>query len=116
MIKVVQKSIAKEIVKTDSFLTFDDNTNFFGYYLNDVLAGIIGYKISKNKVRIKSWTVLKQYRNKGIGEKLLSFVLNIGDDFDCFATTYSYNLFKRKGFQDVKKYKNGVTYMRLKKC
>jgi GNAT superfamily N-acetyltransferase len=113
--KMVDNDVAKELVKNDSFLTFDDRTLFFGYYYVGELIGVIGYKYNKSKTRIKSWYVKPEYRNQGYGTKMLKYVLQMHNTFDCFATGYSYNIFKKQGFIDIRTYKNGVTYMRLEK-
>ena len=115
MFKIVDRDLAAGFVKKDKNLTFDDRTNFFGYYKVGELIGVIGYKRSKNKTRIKSWYVEPEHRKKGYGTEMLKYVLQTDSCFDCFATGYSYNIFIQQGFAAIKKYKNGVVYMRLQK-
>jgi GNAT superfamily N-acetyltransferase len=45
---------------------------FFGYYINDILAGVnSGHSCSNGEYRSRGLWVFPEYRNKGIGKQLL---------------------------------------------
>lgn len=50
---------------------------FYGYYFNDVLAGIISYKIKANILDIHRVSVHPSYFRKGIAHSLLHFVEDV---------------------------------------
>ncbi len=47
---------------------------FYGYYINDVLAGIISYKIIENVLDIHRVAIHPNFFRRGIAGKLVSFV------------------------------------------
>jgi len=115
MIKEISNEEAKKYIARDKLLIYTPDASHYGYFEEDILLGIVAYKKIKNTYRVKSLYVLDEYRNKGIGNKLVLYLLNNNYDFDCYATEASFNLFQRNGFIPVKKYKNKVTYMKRPK-
>ena len=116
--------------------------NFIAYRYNKPV-GIVGYYFEKNlpdHILINWFGVLKEYRNKGIGTKILKQLISICKQrkenylttyTDKFENSESVNLYKKLGFDvrdyvnvdDIKKFSNlGVknNYViccyKLKKC
>ena len=50
------------------------NETFYGYYVDDVLAGIISYKIIKNVLDIHRVAVSPLFFRRGIAKQLISYV------------------------------------------
>lgn len=50
---------------------------FFGYYINDELAGVISYKIEDNSLDIHRLMVAPNHFRKGIGRILLKYIETI---------------------------------------
>jgi GNAT superfamily N-acetyltransferase len=48
---------------------------FFGWQIKDKLAGIMGLELSKDVSLIRHAYVLPQHQNKGIGSKLLRYIM-----------------------------------------
>ena len=51
---------------------------FYGYYMNDVLAGIISYKIIETVLDIHRVAVHPLFFRKGIASKLIDFIEELG--------------------------------------
>ena len=115
LIKEIPNQIAKKYIEKDKMLIYTPDATHFGYFENDEMLGIIAVKKIKNTYRIKSLYVLPDYRKRGVGNNLVGYLVNDKFDYDCYATTHSYNLFERNGFVPIKQYKNKVTYMKRQK-
>lgn len=115
MIKEISNQTAKKYIDKDKMLIYTPDSEHFGYYENNIMLGIIAVKKIKNTLRIKSLYVLPDYRQRGVGNKLVGYLVNDKYDYDCYATTDSFNLFLRNDFIAIKKYKNNVTYMKRQK-
>jgi N-acetylglutamate synthase-like GNAT family acetyltransferase len=115
MIKQISNSIAKKYIDLDSMLIYTPEATHYGYFEDNEMLGIIAVKKIRNTYRIKSLYVLPDYRKRGVGNKLIGYLVKDEYDYDCYATTHSYNLFHKNGFEPVKEYKNKVTYMKRPK-
>lgn len=100
-------------------ITVHDKGNFYGYFNNEythgeVLMGVISTCETKNTTRIKSFYVKKCYRNRGIGEVLLRYVVDIKPDktYTAFASKFSQSLFKKHGFRVETERKNNIMFMK----
>ena len=94
-----------------AFLNAD--TEFFGYFENERLAGVIEIKSDENCTHIQSLVVHPDFFRKGIGSQLLQFVI---DKFDTpvftvetgAANNPAIALYKRFDFQITRKWMTGV--------
>ena len=54
----------------------NSNSEFYAYYLNHNLAGVIEIKNNQDLTHIQSLVVYPKYFRKGIGRKLVQFILD----------------------------------------
>jgi ribosomal protein S18 acetylase RimI-like enzyme len=81
-LQLASYKIEAEIIGFDEIPPLKDTVNslkacdeiFYGYHINDVLAGIISYKIIDNTVDIHRLAVHPLYFKRGIAGKLLYFI------------------------------------------
>jgi len=64
----------------DSIRTCEEN--FYGYFIDGILAGIVSYKTIKNIIDIHRVAVHPCFFRRGISEKLLSFVEKLETDIN----------------------------------
>jgi len=84
-------------------------TQFFGFYLNKKLAGIIELSIEDGRLDIDSLTVSPLYFKKGIAGKLINYAIN---EFNyslivvetAVANMPAINLYKKHGFVEFKRW------------
>lgn len=103
-------------------ITSDIDNNPFSKYLlyieDDKIVGYINYYLMYDKMEIANFNVLDDYQNKGIGGKLLSYLIdnyknnvdNITLEVKCDNNKAIY-LYKKNGFVETtirKGYYNGV--------
>ena len=62
-------------LKRTKFQFLNSNTEFYAYYINKDIAGIIELDDNKDSKHIQSLVVHPKYFRKGIGRKLVQFVL-----------------------------------------
>jgi GNAT superfamily N-acetyltransferase len=85
---------------------------WYGAYVNDELAGVIGLMCVGSVLRIKGFFVAPVSRNQGIGGRLLARVINGSTPMSAFATERSHGIFLKYGFIDARtKRKNGIVFM-----
>lgn len=100
---------------------------------NGKFAGFARIKPYRNIYELASVGVLEEYRNKGIGNKLVKYLLSIFPFDEIWVTTKIADYFKKFGFETVenppeellqkskkscanyRKPEEGIHYMRLKK-
>lgn len=99
-------------------ITVNDKGDFYGYYKNNELMGVISTHETINTVRVKSFYVKKAFRNKGIGEILLRYVIDVepSKTYTAFASKFSQNLFSRHGFIVESEKKNNIKFMKKVGC
>ena len=54
----------------------NSNSEFYAYYLNQNIAGVIEIKSNQDLTHIQSLVVYPKYFRKGIGRKLVQFILD----------------------------------------
>ena len=54
----------------------NSNSEFYAYYLNQNIAGVIEIKNNQDLTHIQSLVVYPKYFRKGIGRKLIQFILD----------------------------------------
>jgi len=55
---------------------FDSNSEFYAYYLTQNIAGVIEIESNRGLTHIQSLVVYPRYFRKGIGRKLVQFILD----------------------------------------
>ncbi|WP_055668697.1 GNAT family N-acetyltransferase [Desnuesiella massiliensis] len=81
---------------------------FYGYYINDTLAGIISFKIIENTLDIHRVAVHPQFFRMGIAGKLFNYVENIQNNINKVVVRTgrdnlpAVNLYLKNGFQKIK--------------
>jgi GNAT superfamily N-acetyltransferase len=87
----------------------NSKTIFYGFSENACLAAVIEIVIEGKCLKIDSLTVAPNYFRKGIGSKLISYVLEIIDFSDAIVETAVVNipaidLYKKHGFVEYKRW------------
>lgn len=100
-------------------ITVNDKGIFYGCFgedqaLGEILMGVISTHETANTIRVKSFYVKKYYRNRGIGEILLRYVVDVKPNktYTAFASKFSQSLFKKHGFEVVSEKKNNIMFMK----
>ncbi|WIV12690.1 GNAT family N-acetyltransferase [Proteiniborus sp. MB09-C3] len=81
---------------------------FYGYYINDILAGIISYKIIDNVLDIHRVAVHPSFFRRGIAGKLISFVEEVNGSINKIVVCTgkknlpAINLYIKNGYQRVR--------------
>lgn len=87
------------------------NEIFYGYFINDVLAGIISYKVIKNILDIHRVAIHPNFFKRGIAGKLISFIEKIENTINKVVVCTgkenlpAVNLYLKNGYhktQDIK--------------
>jgi ribosomal protein S18 acetylase RimI-like enzyme len=105
---------------TESYL--DSHNDFYGYFENDELAGIIEIELTDQHIDINSLVVVPKFFRRGIGRKLLEFVINTYESSHFMVETGVENtpataLYKKMGFREIKQWDTdfGVRKIRFEK-
>lgn len=82
------------------------NEEFWGYIVNDEIAGIISYKISESVLDIHRLAIHPNFFKRGIGKKLLDFVESVDSLSEIVVCTGkknkpAINLYRQKGYKFV---------------
>lgn len=89
----------------DSLKTCDEI--FYGYYINNVLAGIISYKIVENVLDIHRVAVYPQFFRRGIAHQLINYIeglnININKVTVCTGNKNlpAINLYLKNGYKKI---------------
>ena len=92
-----------------------DNTNSnpfarrIEYILEDKVIGYLEYSLIYDRMEIDNFSVLEEYRNNGIGTKLMSYLVSLAIDLRVVNITLevrvsnniAINLYKKFGFREV---------------
>ena len=90
-----------------------DNTNPFSkkieYIENNISIGYLEYSLIYDRIEIDNIFVEKEHRGKGIGTKLLEYIINYSKNNKIInitlevraSNTIAQNLYKKKGFIEV---------------
>ena len=98
----------------------NSNSEFYAYYLNQNIAGVIEIKNNQDITHIQSLVVYPKYFRNGIGRKLVQFTL---DNYKTKIFTVetgidnhpAIKLYKSFGFQEQKQWKKLKKWMKLLK-
>ncbi|WP_315120615.1 GNAT family N-acetyltransferase [uncultured Clostridium sp.] len=101
----------------------ESEETFYGYYIDNILAGIISYKIEEEILDIHRVAIHPNFFRMGIGEKLLNFIQTNQKDVSKIIVTTgkenkpAVNLYIKNGFEKVEdiEIKEGVYLTLLEK-
>ncbi len=84
----------------------DCDEEFFGYIVNDEIAGIISFKIFENILDIHRVAIHPNHFRKGIAEKLVNFVETVEGISKCIVCTGkknkpAVNLYLKNGYKII---------------
>ena len=89
------KNKIKMLSRKDYYLMYDDEPgNFpYGYFIDDKLAGVIKITHTDNDdfYGLSEFIVYEKYQNKGIGTKLLQYVIGKYGKYDLILNVYTKN-------------------------
>ena len=100
--------------------TYDDQKNFYVYYINEEITGLIEVDNNNESIHIQSLVVYPKFFRQGIGKKLVHFVLKnysskIFTVETGLANKPAINLYNSCGFKEDKQFDtdHGVRKIRL---
>lgn len=101
----------------------ESEETFYGYYIDNILAGIISYKYEEEILDIHRVAIHPNFFRRGIGEKLLNFIQTNQKDVNKIIVTTgkenkpAVNLYVKNGFKKVEdiEIKEGVYLTLLEK-
>ena len=84
-------------------------TDFYGYFVNMCLAGIVEITVDNKHLEIHSLTVEPNYFRKGIADKLMSYITGGFEYTEAIVETAvvnspAINLYKKHGFVEFKRW------------
>lgn len=79
------------------------------YIVDDVLVGYLDYSLIYDRMEIDNFLVNIEYRNNGIGNKLMSYLMSIAKNNNVdnitlevrVSNAIAINLYKKYGFKEV---------------
>ena len=108
------KDIVKDIKKD---LLNNPFSHYIVYYNNDIVIGFINYYFMYDRIEIANFNVLEEYQHKGIGSRLLEYLINKYSDkvnnitLEVRCDNKAINLYEKYGFIKKairKNYYNGI--------
>ncbi|MEW9097136.1 MAG: GNAT family N-acetyltransferase [Clostridiaceae bacterium] len=85
----------------------ESEETFYGYYMDNILAGLISYKVEEEILDIHRVAIHPNFFRRGIGEKLLNFIQTTQKDVNKILVTTgkenkpAVNLYIKNGFKKV---------------
>ena len=84
------------------------------YVMNNEVIGYLEYSLIYDRIEIDNFSVLEEYRNQGIGTKLMSYLVSLAISLRVVNVTLevrvsnniAINLYKKFGFREVALRKN----------
>jgi ribosomal protein S18 acetylase RimI-like enzyme len=88
---------------------FKNEWDCFGFYIDQILVGVIEAKRIHSELQLSSLAVVPSYRQKGVARKLIDFVITQFKPIDsvsvwCVVQTGNVNFFKSLGFNVVQRF------------
>ena len=79
------------------------------YVVEDKVIGFLEYSLIYDRIEIDNFSVLEEYRNQGIGTKLMSYLVSLAISLrvvnitleDRVSNDIAINLYKKFGFREV---------------
>lgn len=79
------------------------------YVIDEVMVGYLEYSLIYDRIEIDNFFVIDDYRNKGIGTKLLAYLISLAINYQVVNITLEVrvsndiarNLYKKFGFREV---------------
>jgi ribosomal protein S18 acetylase RimI-like enzyme len=126
----VSYAVEADLLKVDDFpplkRTLDEflkaDTQFYGFWKDEALAGVVEIRTFENTTLIQSLVVDPKFFRKGIGKELVRFTLDTFPSPLIHVETGAANqpailLYEKMGFEIIKEYRteHGITKVRLEK-
>ncbi|QGU94855.1 GNAT family N-acetyltransferase [Clostridium bovifaecis] len=99
------------------------NETFYGYFIENTLAGLIAFEVQGDILDICRVAVHPDYFRRGIGNKLIRFIEELNKDFKMLTISTglknqpAIELYLKNGFikTDIIKVEEGLSLIKLKK-
>jgi ribosomal protein S18 acetylase RimI-like enzyme len=114
-IQIASYKIEAEIIEFDEIPPLKDTINslkqcnetLYGYFIDDILAGIISYKIENDTLDIHRVAVHPSFFKRGIAKELINFVEKIDKIKNIIVCTGkenipAVNLYMKNGYKKIK--------------
>jgi len=87
----------------------DPFKKYIGYEINGEIISFLNYSLIYDRIEIDNFSVLEEYRNQGIGTKLMSYLVSLAISLRVVNITLevrvsndiAINLYKKFGFREV---------------
>lgn len=114
-VQIASYKIEAEIIGFDEIPPLKDTINtlkqcnetFYGYFIDDILAGIVSYKIENDTLDIHRVAVHPSFFKRGIAKELINFVEKINNIKNIIVCTGkenipAVNLYMKNGYKKIK--------------
>ncbi len=114
-VQIASYKIEAEIIGFDEIPPLKDTINtlkqcnetFYGYFIDDILAGIVSYKIENDTLDIHRVAVHPSFFKRGIAKELINFVEKINNIKNIIVCTGKENipavkLYMKNGYKKIK--------------
>ena len=79
------------------------------YVIGDMVIGYLDYSLIYDRMEIDNFSVMEEYRNQGIGTKLMAYLISLAIEYRVvnitlevrFSNDIAINLYKKFGFREV---------------
>ncbi len=97
--------IEQQVDEREEFDEFEDLSKHFLFYDGEKAVGTARWRHIADKIKLERFAVLKEYRNKGVGDKILEAVLAevlpLERTIYLHAQLKAMPFYKRRGFKKV---------------
>lgn len=86
----------------DYKFSYNDFEKVYGYYIKDKLIGIIDFSLIYDRIELNYIFVDNEYRNKGIGSKMMDYMISYGYSISLEVNCNNINaikLYEKYGFE-----------------
>lgn len=81
---------------------YNDFEKVYGFYFDDKLVGVIDFSLIYDRIELNYIFVKEKYRNKGIGSKMMEFIISYGFSISLEVNEFNFNainLYEKYGFK-----------------
>lgn len=95
----------QEVSREEEFDEFEGNSRHYLLSIGDQAIATARWRVIGDKTKLERFAMLKEYRNKGYGDKILKKVIEdalvAGNDLYLHAQLKAIPFYKRRGFEQI---------------
>jgi len=97
------------MIREVDFISSNPFSRRIEFYLDELVIGYLEYSLIYDRIEIDNIRVMEEYRNKGIGTKLMAYLISLAIDLRVINITLevrvsndiAIRLYKKFGFREV---------------